>query len=114
MTIWERVVAALTPLGLPLAENTLIVPSGGAWPDAYITFFQVFGVPTFHADNMETQRDKTVQISYYDRAGLAEMPDIAGAMTAAGFTAGAERELAQSTVTGHYGFSMDFVYKEQK
>lgn len=112
MTIWERVLNALTPLGLPVAENVLIVPSGSSWPDVYITYFLVTGVPSFHADNVEKQRDRTIQVSYYNRAGLAAMPDIRGAMTGAGFAAGAEREIPLNQQTGHFGFAMDFVYKE--
>ena len=112
MTIWERVINALTGLGLPLAANVLIVASEAERPDAYITYFVVTALPVQHADNAETLRAYTVQVTYYDRNGLAGMPNINGAMIAAGFTARAPRELPYNQQTRHFGYAMDFDYLE--
>ena len=112
MTIWERVVNALTGLGLPLAANVLIVASEAERPDAYITYFVVTSNPELHADNVEKHRSHTVQVTYYNRAGLAAMPDIPGAMAAAGFMAANRRELPYNQQTRHFGYALDFVYME--
>ena len=112
MTIWERVLSTLTPLGLPLAANAMIVASESERPDVYIVYFVVTDAAAQHADNLEKHRSTTVQITYYDRAGLAGMPDINGAMTAAGFMAGPRRELPYNQQTRHFGYAMDFVYVE--
>ena len=112
MTIWERVLSTLTSLGLPLAANAMIVASESERPDAYIVYFVVTDAAVQHADNLETHRSTTVQVTYYDRAGLAGMPDINGAMTAAGFMAGSRRELPYNQQTRHYGYALDFVYVE--
>lgn len=108
MTIWEQVEAALTPLGLPLAANAMILASEAARPDVYIVYFQLPSVPTLHADNKELERNHSVQVTYYDRAGLAGMPDIQGAMAAAGFKAGSQRELPYNPQTRHFGWAMDY------
>lgn len=109
-TIWERVVSALTGLGLPLAANVWLAATAAEIPDAYISYFLVTSPPLSHADNAEMVRSYVVQVTYYSRAGLAGMPDIPAAMTAAGFTAGARRELPYNQQTRHYGLAMDFVY----
>lgn len=112
MTIWERVLTTLTPLGLPMAANAMIVASESERPDAYIVYFVVTDAAAQHADNIERHRSTTVQISYYNRAGLAGMPDIPGVMTAAGFMGGSRRELPYNQQTRHFGYAMDFVYVE--
>ena len=112
MTIWERVLTALTPLGLPLEANVLIVDSESDRPDAYITYFEVTSVAVQHADNVEKHRAPTVQVTYYSRAGLATMPDIPAAMAAAGFMAAGRRELPRNQDTRHYGYALDFVFVE--
>ena len=112
MTIWERVLSTLTPLGLPLAANAMILASESDRPVAYIVFFVVTSPAVAHADNAETHRACTVQVTYYDRTGLAGMPDIPAAMAAAGFMAANRRELPYNQQTRHYGYALDFVYVE--
>jgi hypothetical protein len=53
-----------------------------------------------------------VQISYYNRSGLAGMPDIDGAMTSAGFERGGVRELPYNQQTRHFGLALEFIYTE--
>ena len=112
MTIWERVLTALTTLGLPMAANAMIVASESERPDAYIVYFIVTDAAEQHADNNEQHRSTTVQVTYYNRNGLAGMPDIRGAMTAAGFMAASGHELPYNSQTRHFGFAMDFVFVE--
>jgi len=112
VTIWERVLSTLTSLGLPLAANAMIVASGSDYPDAYIVYFEVTDAAVQHADNLEKHRSYTVQVTYYNRAGLAGMPDIHSAMIAAGFMASSRRELPYNQQTRHYGYALDFVFVE--
>jgi len=112
MTIWERTKNALSGLGLPMAASALIMATEAERPDEYLVYFEVSSAPELHADNLEQQRSHTMQVSYYNRAGLTNMPDIRGAMTAAGFTPGAARELPYNPDTRHFGYAMDFVYVE--
>jgi len=112
MTIWERVLNTLTPLGLPLAANAMIVASESERPDVYIVYFAVTDAAVQHADNTENHRSYTVQVTYYNRNGLAGMPDIRGAMTAAGFMASPGHELPYNSQTRHFGYAMDFVFVE--
>ncbi len=112
MTIWERVKAALTPLGLTMGQNVLIVASETDRPAAYIVYNVVTSPAVQHADNIEKHRAYTVQVTYYNRSGLVAMPDIPAAMAAAGFMAAGRRELPYNQDTRHYGYALDFVYVE--
>lgn len=112
MTIWERVVSALTSLGVTMAANVLIVASEAERPAAYLTYFVVTSPAEQFADNLEKGRSWTVQINYYNRSGLAAMPNISGAMAAAGFSPSAQRELPYNQQTRHFGYALDFVYVE--
>lgn len=109
-TIWERVVSALAPLGVPLAASQMLVGSGESLPDLYLVYFLIDSPPLQHADNAEQLRNQRMQVSAYSRRGLAVLPDIAGAMTAAGFTHGPDRELPFDPITRHYGLAMEFNY----
>lgn len=108
MTVWERVAAALAGLGIPVSAGKKLVATGGELPEQYAVYFLVDGVGTEHADNAETLRLRRVQVSIFSRSGLATLPDVAGAMTAAGFTRGPERELPMDQVTSHFGLALDF------
>ncbi len=112
MTIWERTKAALVGLGLPLAANVLVLPSGESWPDMYIVYQLIVGNGAAYADDAEVCREMLVQVTVYSRSGLISLPDVKGAMQAAGFTPGDERELPYSPSTKHYGWAMDFNYLE--
>jgi len=111
VTIWERVKNALTPLATPMAQNQYQV-TNGEYPDLYLVYSMVVGTPDGHADDEETERLYLMNVATYCRNGLANLPDVKGAMLAADFTASAERELAFNETTGHYGWSMDFYWLE--
>lgn len=112
MTIWERIVSALTGLGKTMAANVLIVASEANRPDEYLVYTMITSPAELFADNVEKGRSWTVQISYYNRAGLTGMPNISGAMAAAGFIPSAQREVPYNQQTRHFGYALDFVYYE--
>lgn len=109
-TIWELAEDALDGLGCAVAANVLVAASEELRPDEYMTFFVFSTTPAQSGDDAETLRNWMVQVSYYNRAGLVGMPDISGAMAAAGFRAGAWRELPYNQQTRHYGMALDFNY----
>lgn len=112
VTIWERVSAALTPLGLPMAANVFIVASGAALPAQYLVYSLISSPPEQFADNAETLRSYLVQVSAYSRSGSASLPNIKTAMTAAGFIAGPMRDLPYDDQLRYFGLAMDFYYSE--
>jgi hypothetical protein len=113
-SIWEKAAAALATLTpLPVSEGQKLVASGAELPDAFATFFLVTSASVLDADDVEKLRIYTIQVSYFNRAGLAAVPDIAGAMVAAGFTRGPEREIPYDQVTRHYGLAADYNYFEE-
>jgi hypothetical protein len=113
MTIWERTKAALDTLtGVPTAANQYLVASGQELPDQFIVYQLISSPPELHADNVEVHRSFRMQVTCYDRTGLANLPDITGAMTAAGFARGPIRELPYHPATRHYGLALEFVYME--
>ena len=109
-TIWELAEDALDGLGCTVAANVLVLADGVERPDEYMTFFVFSATEAQSADDAETLRSWMVQVSYYNRAGLVGMPDIKSAMAAAGFRAGAWRELPYNQQTRHYGMALDFNY----
>ncbi len=111
MTIWERVSAALQPLGVDMAPGTYL-GEPGQLPDLFLTYFLISAPPEQHANDSETLRSYNVQVTAYSRNGLASLPDITGAMKAAGFTPGSYRELPFNQVSGHYILALDFNYLE--
>ncbi len=117
MTIWERVAAALAPLGVPMAAGGKFLPdTTGGKPARYLVYFVVDAPPEQHADNEETLRNYLVQVSIFDRTSLINLPDITGAMKAAGFTAGSFRELSenQGRENEYFGLGLDFNYLESE
>ena len=81
MSVNERVITALSPLGVPVAFQTY---SGEA--DPYITFFTYLEQPEQHADDRETITGRYVQVDLWvkgDYTDLAALVD--QRMTAAGF-----------------------------
>lgn len=111
-TIYERINDALTALATPMAPSVYVVSSGSSRPDLYLVYFVVTAPPVQHADDIEKERNYLVQINIFSKTGLQGLPDVQGAMSAAGFTAGAMRDMPYSPETGHYGLSMDFNYLE--
>lgn len=110
-TIWERVDDALGTLdpAVPYAADSL---KSESLPDLYITYFLVVSPPEQHADDSETARSYTVQVSIFSRSGLVNLPDVDTAMITAGFVKGPERQLIQDPQTGHFGLAKDYVYVE--
>lgn len=113
-TIWERINTALTGLSLPMAASVYISATPESLPDEYLVYFLISDPPEQHADNVEKAKSYHVQISYYNRAGLAAAPDITGAMIAAGFTRAPSREIPYNELTRHFGLAFEFWYYEEE
>ena len=110
-TIWELTQSALTGLGIPLAAGAYLMAT--PWvnlPDQYITYQLIDMSPLQHADNEETLRDELIQVTVRSRSGLAGLPDVIGAMTAAGFMFSDGRELEYDPDGRHFGIAFDFDY----
>jgi len=107
-TIFERVEDALGTLSP--AVDFAMAPYEGTLPDLYIVHQLIDGRPAQHADNGETERAYRVQVTVWSRSGLAALPDVNTAMTAAGFIKSNERQLPKDPNTGHYGLATDYVY----
>lgn len=114
MSIWVRVMTALSGLTCPVSESVYIPESGGSYPDAFVTYFLVNAPPDQHANNAETLTEYEIQVSYFSKSGLEGMPDIDGMMKAAGFTAGNRTELPYNQATRHFGLAMEFSYLEER
>jgi hypothetical protein len=114
VTIWDRVDTALSGLNVPMAANTYIVESDHDLPDVFLTYLLISSPPAQHADNVEVLRDYTVQVSIWSRDGLVDVPDVVGAMIAAGFTHGNDRELPFSTGSQHFGLALEFNFTEER
>ncbi len=113
-TIWEKVTTALSGISTPKAAGIYIPANGTELPDSFITYQVVSNPPEQHADNKEILHSYRVQVTYYDRAGLAEMPDIKSAMISAGFMHAGGFEIPYDTVTRHFGLAMDFFLLESE
>ena len=105
-TVFEQVEDALDTLSIPYGMDTYL--SSAELPNQYMAYSLIDGVPSQHADDAETQRTYRVQVSIYDRNGLANLPDVDTAMLAAGFTKGPERQLPRDNESGHYGLAKDY------
>ncbi len=82
-TIFERVETALgtiTP-AVPFA----MAPYEGTLPDQYVVHQLITSPAEEHADNVETARSYTVQVTIWSKSGLVAIPDVDTAMIAAGF-----------------------------
>jgi hypothetical protein len=115
-TIWERMVAALTPLGLPLAASAWLPDSGADIPASYLAYFVVSSPPEQAADNVETLRSWSVQVSYFSKTGFssAQLAALNAAMTGAGFTRSSIHELPYDTNTRHFGLALEYVFLEEE
>lgn len=114
MTIWERILAALTGIGWKKAANVYLPASGADYPDEFLVYSLVTSPAEQHADDEEILRSYHVQISLYSRFGLVALPDIKTPLKAAGFVPADMRELERNANTGHFGLAMDFVFTESE
>lgn len=112
-TIYELVASALDTLDVPYANQVYIPATGNQLPDIYLVYFLISSPTRQHADDQETLRTNRVQVSVFSRSGLTDLPDVDGAMSAAGFTRSAKYQLAYSRETRHYGLALDYVYLEE-
>ena len=107
-SIFQRVETALgtiTP-----AVNYALSPYKGTLPDTFIVH-QLIGSPaTQHADDAETERRYTVQITMWSRTGVPSETAVDTAMIAAGFMKGNVRQLPQDAQTHHYGLAIEYSY----
>ena len=113
-TIWERTDSALAPLGVPYAASKLQIATGNDYPDLFMVYFSLPSTPEQHADNKETMRSYTMQVNIFSRDGLINLPDVDGAMMAAGFTKGNVIEIPLDPETGHFGLGTEFLYFESE
>ena len=108
-TIFEITKTALDTI-TPAVPNALAPYLAATLPDTYIVYQLINGSPAQHADDAETERENLVQVTVWDRTGLAVLPDFDGAMRTAGFMKGRERQLPKDPQTGHYGLAKEFTY----
>lgn len=112
--IWSIIKTALTGLGLAMAANRYLTATPNDLPDTFLVYQVIGDPPAQHADNAETLRRYRVQVSYYSRSGLSGMPNIEGAMLAAGFTRLPGREMPYNQDTRHYGYVLEFYYLDEE
>jgi len=112
MSIWTVTAAALDTLGVPYAASAFIPASGSDLPDQYLVYTTVSSPSEQQADDGETLRSWRVQVSGYDRDGLANLPDIDAAMVAAGFAKSGKAEIPYNRETRHFGLAQDYIYLE--
>ncbi len=113
-TIWERVSATLSNLAVPYAASKLQVETGETYPNVFVVYFLVSSPPEQFADNVEKMRSYTVQINIFSRDGLISIPDVDGAMKAAGFTKGRIFEIPLDPETGHFGLGTEYFFLESE
>jgi hypothetical protein len=114
-TIWEIVEAALEPLGVPYgASGKIESDDSQPKPDTFIVYSLFASSTDLHADNQDSLTSYYVQVSIFSRAGLVGLPDVDGAMNAAGFMAAAGRELPYNPQTRHWGLAIDYYYATQE
>lgn len=105
-TIFEMVEAALNTFTppVPFAQDIFL----GELPDTYLVYSLVDDVASQFADNEETERLHRIQVSQYSRDGLVGLPDVDGAMKAAGFKKSNRIKLPYDPDTGHFGLATDY------
>ncbi len=110
ITIFERTETALGTISpaVPFAS----APYKGTLPSAYITHQLINSPAEQHADNEETERSYTMQITLWDTADIPSTTKVDAAMKAAGFEKGDVRQLPQDASTHHYGLAVEYVYLE--
>jgi aminoglycoside phosphotransferase (APT) family kinase protein len=111
-TIFQITANALRTLSpaVPVALGQMLIADGSDFPDTFLVYTLVSESPNQHADNAETQRSHRVQVSTYSRSGLVSVPNVDGAMLAAGFQKSTTRELPYDSMTRHFGMATDYIY----
>jgi hypothetical protein len=109
MSIWETVETALAGIAIPQAANFYQAASGSSLPDEFLVYFLLSSIPEQHGDDAETLRSWRVEVNYYNRAGLANLPGIDAAMVAASFTRGPQRELPYNQLTRHHSLALEYI-----
>lgn len=97
-----------------MAANRYLVATGADLPDQFMVYQLISSPPRLHADNVEKYRTYRMQVTIWDRNGLASLPDVAGSMVVAGFGRGPIRELPYEDSTRHFGLAMEFLYLEEE
>ena len=111
-TIFERVSTALATLSPAIPFALAPYKSTGALPDTFIAY-QLIGSPQEQsADDAETMRSYSVQVTIWSKSGLVSIPNVDGVMVTAGFQKGDQRQIPQDPETGHFGLAKEFVYLE--
>ena len=113
-TIWEKTCEALETLDVPFAANRYQADSENVYPDTFLVYQQISSAPDQFADDEETERSYRMQVTVFSRDGLINLPDVDGAMKAAGFTKGGVVEIPLDAETGHFGLATDFFYSESE
>lgn len=111
-TIFERTETALGTISPAVLFAS--APYKGDLPDAYITHQLINSPPEQHADDDETERSYTMQLTFWDKTGIPSTTSVDAAMKAAGFHKGSMRQLPQDPTTHHYGLAIEYVYFETK
>lgn len=109
-TIFQRVETALGTISP--AVSFASAPYKGDLPSAYITHQLINSPPELHADNEEIERSNTMQLNFWDKAGIPSTTSVDAAMKTAGFHKGDVRQLPQDPKTHHYGLAVEYVYFE--
>jgi hypothetical protein len=113
-SVWERTATAIATLNVPYAASKLKVDSGESLPDLFLVFFLVSAPAILHADNEEKAREYKMQVNVFSRDGLINLPDVDGAMKAAGFKKGNMIEIPEDEETGHFGLGTEYVFSESE
>ena len=103
-TITNAALSSISP-AVTFAQDDYL---GAALPDTYLVYTVIISPPEQHADNKETERSYTVQVSIMDKVGLAVLPDVDTAMVNAGFQKGPFRELQRDQGSAHFGLAKDY------
>lgn len=111
-TVFERTATALGTVSP--AVNYAIAPYKGDLPNAFVAYQLINSPAEQHADNAETERSDTMQLSFWDKAGIPSTDNVDAAMQAAGFMKSNVRQLPQDPQTHHYGLAVEYVYLEIK
>ena len=109
-TIFERVETALGTISPAISFAS--APYKGTLPNAYVTHQLLPSSPELHADGAEEERSYTMQLNFWDKAGIPSTTKVDAAMKAAGFHKGNERQLPQDQQSHHYGLAVEYVYFE--
>ena len=112
-TVFERVSTALTTLSVPYANGIYIPATGSDLPDLFLVYTLITSPAEQHADNLEKLRSNRVQVTTYSRTGLVGLPNVDGAMVAAGFMRAAKYEIPYSRETKHFGLAADYTELEE-